>query len=125
MYISLQISVRAFSPSNSSEGSTAEVQLKVLRNKHSPIFNNDDNDVSIREDLQVGGDVVRMAASDDDTEDPFNSLTYSLVGDDSAPAFFAVDDKSGSVTLSRSLLPEVDPFYIVSIVATHQKLLDK
>ena len=101
------------------------MQLKVLRNKHSPIFNNDDNDVSIREDLQVGGDVVRMAASDDDTEDPFNSLTYSLVGDDSAPAFFAVDDKSGSVTLSRSLLPEVDPFYIVSIVATNQKLLDK
>ena len=106
--------MRAFSPSNSSEGSSAEVALQVRRNKHAPRFESDTHDVTIREDVDVNGDVVRMAATDDDSETPFNALTFELVGDDTAPAFFAVDEQSGSVTLTRSLVPEEDPFYIVS-----------
>ena len=42
--------------------------VQVRRNKHAPRFEEDDHSVSVREDMEDGGSVVRMRARDEDSE---------------------------------------------------------
>ena len=34
---------------------------------------------------------------------PFNEITYQLIGDDSAPGVFRIDESSGIITVSNNL----------------------
>ena len=47
-------------------------------------------------------------------QEPFNSLTFHISGDDRAPVYFDVDAESGEVTLNRTLTSDDHPYYIVS-----------
>lgn len=46
---------------------------------------------------------------------PFNTLTYTLLGDDEAEQFFIVDPTNGRITLITSVLNEQADQYIVGV----------
>lgn len=46
--------------------------------------------------------MVKIDGRDADRIKPFNSLTYSIIGDDNAPIYFAID-QTGQVTVKSDL----------------------
>ena len=46
---------------------------------------------------------------------PFNSLFYSLQGDDKGPTYFAIDSTEGVITIKEDLKADSDVVYKVSI----------
>jgi hypothetical protein len=109
-----------------------------------PKFTQQQYAVSIAENLDVGSSVITMKAQDQDSQvkllliyslnnkyilssnytpyvltsvhlqSPFNEVKYKLEGDDKAPTFFNIKETSGELTLKTSLIPDTEPFYIVS-----------
>ena len=78
------------SPSQQSEN-TATVAVVVQRNDFAPEFRNTESyAATISESLGGGNEVGRVEVVDEDTLEPFNTLTYRVIGDDAAAAFFEV-----------------------------------
>ena len=48
-------------------------------------------------------------------QDPFKKITYSIIGDDSAPVFFDINKDSGRITLKSSVNGDDQTQYKVQI----------
>ena len=67
-----------------------------------PRFNNLPATIPLTQDTAKEQQIFAVEAQDDDTTAPFNSLKYVIVGDDSAPAFFKVNEK-GQILVKNDL----------------------
>ena len=45
---------------------------------------------------------------------PFGRVTYDIIGDDSAPVYFKIDEFTGKITIARGLVTENVDVYQVS-----------
>ena len=78
-------------PSQESENS-ATVVVTVDRNKNRPEFVDPETyEKTIQETLGGGNEVLRINVRDKDTQEPFNDIRLSVIGDDSAPSFFEIN----------------------------------
>ena len=74
-----------------SSSNTATVTVLVQRNDFAPEFKNQESyAATISETTGEGNEVTRLQVSDDDTVQPFNQISLSVIGDDSAASFFQV-----------------------------------
>ena len=47
---------------------------------------------------------------------PFKALRYRIIGDDNAPAFFKIDERSGEITINRDLKEtDNEVFYVCTM----------
>ena len=46
-------------------------------------------------------------------QSPFNVVTLSIIGDDSATTFFGIDSNTGTINLARSILTDTETSYTV------------
>ena len=51
----------------------------------------------------VGSVVFTVQARDDDSTAPFNTITYSIIGDEGVAGVFAINPSTGQITLISSL----------------------
>ena len=93
---------------------SARVQVIITKNRQAPQFTQRDYSLEVPETTQTGASVLDIQAVDNDPPGPFNTVSYSLIGDDAATSFFGVDEKSGRVTVKRDLRTENVEFYTVS-----------
>lgn len=100
------------SPAQTSDA--AQVQVEVYRNLNAPRFERDEYPVSIQQTADVTSTVVQVRAGDSDPREQFGDVKYRVVGDDSAPNFFVVDESSGDVTLQSSLVDDSETTYRVT-----------
>lgn len=71
---------------------SATVVVTVDRNKNPPEFIDQQTySKTIQETLGGGNEVFRVNVRDKDAEKPFNEISLSVIGDDSAPSFFEVN----------------------------------
>lgn len=47
-------------------------------------------------------------------------MSYSIIGDDQAPGFFAINSRTGNITLSRDLKTDNAEFYTLRVTAQDQ-----
>ena len=80
----------------------AIIIIRVQRNKHIPTISNMPSTVVIKQAAQKGKRVFTVEALDGDESAPYNQLTFQIVGDDNAPAFFAID-KNGVISVRNDL----------------------
>uniref|UniRef100_A0A5S6QZP5 Cadherin domain-containing protein n=1 Tax=Trichuris muris TaxID=70415 RepID=A0A5S6QZP5_TRIMR len=73
-------------------------------NDNAPIFQASSYSTTISELMPPGSSVVQVSATDRDRMAPNSAVSYRLVGDEEAAQFFEVDQKTGLVTVARSLL---------------------
>lgn len=90
----------------------ASVEINVIRNTQPPFFINTPYDTSIEYTANAGLEVFTATARDNDVA-PYNTITYSLIGDGDAPAFFNIDANTGVVRLSQRILQESTSQYRV------------
>ncbi len=102
-----------FPQKNSS--SPARVRVRITRNRNKPRFDGGEYDKAIPETQEVGSSVMDINAQDSDAEGPFQTITYSLIGDDASPTFFEIESDSGLIKVKRDLKSENVDFYNVSI----------
>ena len=76
--------------------------FRVRRNKETPSFSNLPATISLDMSTERGTQVFSVESRDGDEVAPFNELTFSITGDDNAPAFFAIDDE-GKITVRADL----------------------
>ncbi|GFN78435.1 protocadherin fat 4, partial [Plakobranchus ocellatus] len=90
------------------------VTINVLRNRFAPQFTDESCSRDLRQDLAVGTSVTRVQASDEDgAGSQFGIVAYDIIGDDSAPVYFSVDQITGVVTIAATLSSEnVDTYQI-------------
>ena len=88
-------------PKTSSE--PASVRIRVARNNRDPRFENEPYRKDITREFQNNGEILTVRATDADTKNPFNKITYSIIGDDTAPVYFNIDANSGRITLKSSV----------------------
>ncbi|KFP55114.1 Protocadherin-23, partial [Cathartes aura] len=99
-----------------SRSSTAQLYLTVLdENDHSPLFAKTQYQISVREDLEEGSDILDLFASDED--DGLNGeVTYSLIDDTFGT--FAIDSVTGSIVTTKALDRETKSQYTFRAVAS-------
>jgi hypothetical protein len=95
----------------------ARVIIRINRNRDYPRFEKTSYSGAIEEKLAVGGSVIDVRAKDSDQQGPFSEVYYSLIGDDQGPTFFAIDEKSGRITVKRDLRTENVDFYTLRVLA--------
>ncbi|XP_036359005.1 uncharacterized protein LOC115211772 [Octopus sinensis] len=81
----------------------AKVTIQVQRNKFSPTFTEKYIEKSISSTANPGEQIAQILASDQDTNAPFNLITYSIEGNDEAKNYFAIDSNTGLITLKKSI----------------------
>ena len=91
----------------------ANVTVDVYRNLQPPIFINTPYAVTLQEDAAEGLLAYTVTAVDSDTRAPFNELTYSIIGDDSASFDFNITANTGEIRLTRSILLQTETSYRV------------
>ena len=100
---------------------SALVIIKVLRNKETPnIVNLPSTAPDLPQVAGVGTRVFTVEAKDSDRAKPFNELTFDIVGDDNAAAYFSISDK-GVVKVKKDLrsAPGTETQYKVHITVGH------
>lgn len=78
------------------------IAIRVTRNRRTPRFNNLPAAIPLPQNTAVDTVVFEVEATDEDEADAFNTLTYSIVGDDNAPAFFRVNNQ-GQILVNSDL----------------------
>lgn len=66
--------------------------------------------MTITIDNDESGDDVSRAV----LQAPFNTVQYSIIGDDSSPAFFTINPTTGTIILSQSVAGDPTDRYNVS-----------
>ena len=94
------------------------VSIDVIRNRNSPNFQNEPYTKTITEKTSPGAGVMDVNAQDADPKEPFNQIRYSIIGDDAAPNFFRIDEKSGRISVSNNLESDGTRVYRVCSVNT-------
>ena len=92
----------------------AQVNVEVFRNLNEPRFERDEYPVTIPQTTDVTSTIVQVRAGDSDPREQFGDVKYRVLGDDSAPNFFAVDETSGDVTLQTSVADDTETTYRVN-----------
>ncbi|KAL5018742.1 hypothetical protein ScPMuIL_004464 [Solemya velum] len=100
-------------PSQVSERSILTVNVR--RNNFPPEILNLPVTESIRQDITAGRPILTVQARDNDTVSPFNVLSYMIIGDDDAAAFFNIVPGSGQITLRQSILNEPKDSYSIRV----------
>ncbi|RUS85645.1 hypothetical protein EGW08_006591, partial [Elysia chlorotica] len=96
----------------------AQITISIDRNLFAPIFINTPYAVTIQETESVGNNILQVNARDDDpVGSAFARVTYSLIGDDSMPTFFALNSTNGQISVRRPLTTDIDTTYTGRIVA--------
>nr|XP_022918571.1 protocadherin-like wing polarity protein stan isoform X2 [Onthophagus taurus] len=107
---------------------TAMLQINVVDvNDHSPIFENNEYEASIREGVSVGSNVITLKATDKDSG-PNAQVEYSiksvsgggLSNEDDDKRAFKIDAKSGVITTRTLLDRETTEVYTLIVEATDQ-----
>ncbi|XP_076458558.1 cadherin EGF LAG seven-pass G-type receptor 1-like [Babylonia areolata] len=105
-------------PASRAASNNAVVTVNILRNENPPIFFNTTFSAQILESVSVGTSVIRVTASDSDVNPQFNQISYSVIGDDTAPSYFDINSVSGDVITSARLTTENVNVYRVRVLAT-------
>lgn len=79
------------------------VTIDVVRNRNSPELQNEPYQTTITQTTSPGAGVIDVNARDQDPKEPFNQIRYDIIGDDAAPNFFRIDEKSGKISVSNNL----------------------
>lgn len=58
---------------------------------------------NITEAVEVGVEIITVDADDTDETRPYNQVKYYIIGDDSAPTYFGIDEDTGKVTVDRDI----------------------
>ncbi|KAI0235644.1 Cadherin-99C [Lamellibrachia satsuma] len=95
----------------------ATVKIKVIRNKNAPIFFHDSYSASLAQNKPVGTAVKKVEAKDGDTARDFKTITYKIIGDDTAPTYFAVNPESGQITIKATLESDIVELYRIRVIA--------
>ncbi|KAK7006067.1 Cadherin EGF LAG seven-pass G-type receptor 2 [Halocaridina rubra] len=108
---------KASSPPRSA---TTTLQINVDdANDHSPIFEREEYDTSVRESTSVGSTVLTVRATDQDAG-PNAELRYTILNPTGANEVFRLDPKSGELTTRLPLDREQHSRYSLSIQAEDQ-----
>ncbi|KAK3584481.1 hypothetical protein CHS0354_018066 [Potamilus streckersoni] len=101
---------RAFNPGFPESFSIirANVTVIIVRNNNAPRFLQLPYQRTINENHNPGSSVFQTSAVDDDTMSPFGDLDFRLIGDDSGPGYFSID-QSGLITLNANTDLRLDP----------------
>ncbi|XP_059167286.1 cadherin-23-like isoform X3 [Physella acuta] len=100
--------------------STATVTLRVLdANDNWPIFNPYNTTYTVLESEAVGYKVGVVVATDQDIGD-YGTVFYTLEGIDNDGSF-AINEKSGEISVSKALDRERKAAYIIGVIATDSK----
>ena len=83
--------------------SPASVKINVMRNQHPPRFSKSQYTKQIKRTQKVNEVLLSVKANDDDDKQPYNQITYSIIGDDNAASLFSVGTKSGQISLKNSI----------------------
>ena len=86
----------------------ANIFINVIRNNFPPVFISEPYSTQIPESQQAFTSVFRVTATDADTTDPFNRITYDLIGDDGTPSYFTINDTTGIISLRPNTNLEFD-----------------
>ncbi|XP_019772654.2 fat-like cadherin-related tumor suppressor homolog isoform X8 [Dendroctonus ponderosae] len=94
----------------------ATVNISVTDcNDNAPVFSQGSYSARVREDIQIGGQVVQITAIDIDGEENAK-VSYSIVSGDNLNQF-SIDPKSGHVTVAAPLDRETISSYLLEILA--------
>ncbi|XP_060080745.1 protocadherin Fat 4-like, partial [Ylistrum balloti] len=114
-----EMTVQAKDQGTPSFDSSVLVTIDVDRNQNPPVFDNLPFEITpgISESINAGDVVYDVDASDADFVAPFNTITYTLIGDDTGPQYFSIDSSTGVVTVRQQILNTQETSYRLRIVA--------
>ncbi|XP_046579033.1 protocadherin Fat 4-like [Haliotis rubra] len=93
----------------------AKLIVNVIRNVNPPIFTMEPYTQNISQNVVTGFQVITVLATDADLTPPYNTLTYDIIGDDSAPTYFVINPSSGVISLSQSISSDVTDQYQIRV----------
>ncbi|XP_046564129.1 protocadherin Fat 1-like, partial [Haliotis rubra] len=94
----------------------ATVGINVIRNT-APEFTNLPYNAVLQRNITTGTVVGTFTVTDSDTDDPFNRVTYSLIGDGLATSLFTVTPDTGSIRTQNTLNSDNSEQYVLRVVA--------
>ncbi len=114
----MQLTVRATDLGSPFRQSTqvATVRITVLRNNNCPQFTNLPSDITIPRSGNFNN-IYNITGMDADPAGPFSTLTYDIIGDDSAPVYFRIDSVSGAVHAMANLASDTASVYRLRVRA--------
>ncbi|KAK7482289.1 hypothetical protein BaRGS_00026417 [Batillaria attramentaria] len=98
----------------------ASVTIDVLRNAQNPIFFTNIYNVTISERAAIGSSVVRVEATDSDTNNAFNQITYTILPDlyQQSEQFFRMDPAvPGQIEVGAALTTTPINMFMVRVLA--------
>ncbi|KAJ8316548.1 hypothetical protein KUTeg_005899, partial [Tegillarca granosa] len=104
-------------PSLTNTQQLASVVINVIRNQNPPFFFNTPYETTINRTTFQNTQVFQVSARDNDLQAPYNTISYAIIGDDTANIFFNIDN-NGLIRLSQSVAGESTPLYTVRVLAT-------
>ncbi|KAL5018733.1 hypothetical protein ScPMuIL_004455 [Solemya velum] len=96
---------------------SATLTVNVVRNKNAPIFRNTPYGRALDRTTQVDQVVFTVTADDADLDAPYNTITYSIIGDDEAPNLFRINGVNGEISLRSNLFSATQDVYQIRVVA--------
>ncbi|WAQ96421.1 FAT4-like protein [Mya arenaria] len=91
----------------------AQVTINVIRNLFPPVFRNMPYSTTIPCTAGAGYRVLQVDSTDADTVKPYNSVRYSIIGDNMAPERFYINPATGVIyTSTKNILPDRDTFVV-------------
>ncbi|KAL8559117.1 hypothetical protein ACOMHN_046165 [Nucella lapillus] len=113
-----EIHLRAFDSGEPSMANTTGVlRVTVIRNQVPPVFQNEPYQTTLNQNALTGTSVAAVLATDDDTSAPFNTVQYSIIGDDSSPSYFNINPTTGAIFLSQSIATDPTDIYYIRVQA--------
>ncbi|WAQ95445.1 FAT4-like protein [Mya arenaria] len=95
----------------------AQVTINVIRNLFPPVFTNVPYSSNLPFSVSTGSRVFDVNATDSDTA-PYNTVTYSIIGDEPSPSRFSINPSNGLIsTTSQGLFSDSNSFYVVRVLA--------
>jgi protocadherin Fat 4 len=96
----------------------AEIRVIVKRNKNIPRFEGMPYLKKILQTQSAGPALLSVRAKDTDGQEPFNKVSYEMIGDDTGPSFFQLED-NGEIKLRSGVnLPaDKETTYTLRILA--------
>ena len=110
-----QLRIEAYDNGSPSKSDVTIARIVVDRNLQVPVFEEESGEVevSINYDQPLGVSIATVAATDADTQAPFNVVRYYLIQNDVARRFFAVDLETGDVSVKSDLALDSNDQYEV------------
>lgn len=96
---------------------TATLTINIIRNQFTPYFINEPYTVVINENFGTLQSIIQVTARDDDAINTFERVSYQVIGDGNAPAFFRVDENNGRIFLTQGLSSISQVEYTLRIMA--------